>query len=256
MKYFKLVVLLFCVVQTVSAKVQSVLDYAALWQDYRKSAATLQPAYNFPYQGCFDKAAKKYKVPMTLLLAIARGESDFNSSARSSANAIGVMQIVWPGTAKYLGIHSLKQLQKPCVNIDAGARYFRELLDRYHGDPHRALAAYNYGPGRIGVKGGAIPKGAIWYSGYIYDHLQYVLGAKGKAGGDYRQELKWPLLVFDQPYRAKAFVSYLQSRDKTLRLEWFDRGFGRFQVVALYRAKTKSALRARLQRLGFDPGTV
>ena len=232
-------------------------DYEVLWQDYLIKAKTLKPAMQFPYQSCFKQAAKHYDVPLTLLLAIARGESDFDSHARSSANAVGIMQILWPDTARHLGIDNLKTLQKPCVNIDAGARYFRELLDRYHDDPHLALAAYNYGPGRIQQSGRNVPKGAVWYSGYIYDHLQYVLNADGGTlGKDYKKVLKWPLVVFDKPFRAQAFVAYLKSQDANLKLDWFDRGFGRFQVVALYRKANKAKLEARLEKLGFYPEPI
>ncbi|MCH8136086.1 MAG: transglycosylase SLT domain-containing protein, partial [Proteobacteria bacterium] len=70
----------------------------------------LEPAYRFPYSTCFSVAALEHDLPETLLLAVARGESDFEATARSRANAHGVMQILWPGTAKHLGIHRLSEL--------------------------------------------------------------------------------------------------------------------------------------------------
>ena len=90
------------------------------------------------------------------------------------------MQILWPDTARHLGIYRLSQLYDPCTNIDAGARYLKELLGNYDDNLHLALAAYNYGPSRIAKDGFNIPSGAEWYSGYIYRHLNYVLGDGSK----------------------------------------------------------------------------
>ena len=126
-----LAVALFAVVTTASSAKET--DYDSAWQAYTTSGAQLEPAYRFPHATCFGAAAIQYDLPETLLLAVARGESDFEATARSRANAHGVMQILWPDTANHLGIHRLSQLYDPCTNIDAGARYLRELLGIYDG---------------------------------------------------------------------------------------------------------------------------
>jgi soluble lytic murein transglycosylase-like protein len=145
------------------------------------------------------------------------------------------MQILWPTTANHLGFERLEQLYDPCRNVDAGARYLKELLARYDGDLHLSLAAYNYGPGRIPTDGGLIPRGAEWYSGYIYRHLRYVLGDRRPAGrSDWRGEGEIELAVFAAPYRAEAFVQTLQAAAPGLRLEWFRQDVARFRVVMLY----------------------
>lgn len=230
-------------------------DYDAAWRDYTVTKATLVPAYTFPYATCFKVAALEYDLPESLLLAVARGESDFEATARSRANAHGVMQILWPGTARHLGINRLSDLYDPCTNIDAGARYLRELLDQYKGNVHLALAAYNYGPSRIAEDGGVIPSGADWYSGYIFRHLQYVLGsATGNKVPDtlYSSVGQSTLLTFGEPYRAAAFVDRLEAESPDLNLDWFRRGTGEFEVVLTYadRAEFDNAAR-RLQRSGF-----
>jgi soluble lytic murein transglycosylase-like protein len=73
-------------------------------------------------------------------------ESNFDPFAVSSAGARGLMQIM-PETGQDLG---LVNPFDPRENILAGARYFKELLDRFHGSIPLALAGYNAGPERVG----------------------------------------------------------------------------------------------------------
>jgi len=231
-------------------------DLDAAWQNYSANQTSLEPAYTFPHATCFSVAALEYDLPESLLLAVARGESDFKATARSRANAHGVMQILWPGTAKYLGIHRLSDLYDPCTNIDAGARYLKELLKRYDGNVHLALAAYNYGPGRIAEDGFGIPSGAVWYSGYIYRHLNYVLGgssvAKPAPDTLYSAIGQSTLLTFGEPYRAEAFIERLEKRSSELNLDWFRRGIGEFEVVMTYANREEYDRSARqLARAGF-----
>ena len=214
------------------------VDLDAAWSAYRDGGVHNDPAYVFPYSSCFGAAAAEHKLPLTLLLAVARGESDFEATARSRANAHGVMQILWPVTAKHLGIHRLSELYDPCTNIEAGARYLRELVDRYDGNLHLALAAYNYGPNRIPLNAEKIPEGASWYSGYIYRHLNYVLGdvsrPRSVAGSLYSELGQSTLLTFGEPYRAAAFIERLERAAPELNLDWFRRGTGEFEVVMSY----------------------
>ncbi len=210
----------------------------ASWRNYASNQSALSPAYTFPHATCFRVAALEHDLPESLLLAVARGESDFNETARSRANAHGVMQILWPGTAKHLGIHRLSDLYEPCTNIDAGTRYLKELLKTYDGNLHLALAAYNYGPGRISKSGDGIPSGAVWYSGYIYRHLNYVLGSgsirKPSADTLYSDIGQSTLLTFGEPYRAEAFIERMERQTPELSLDWFRRGTGEFEVVMTY----------------------
>ena len=213
-------------------------DLDAAWQDYSTNRTSLQPAYTFPHATCFRVAALEYGLPESLLLAVARGESDFEATARSRANAHGVMQILWPDTARHLGIRRLSDLYDPCTNIDAGARYLTELLGRYDGNLHLALAAYNYGPGRIARDGRGIPSGAEWYSGYIYRHLNYVIGSGANRNTMpdtlYSDIGQSTLLTFGEPYRAEAFIERLEEQSPELNLDWFRRGTGEFEVVLTY----------------------
>jgi hypothetical protein len=244
----------------VAAKTQPLIDSAALevrWQTYANAALQTRPALDFPYAHCFTRAATAHGLPETLLLAVARGESDFRPDARSKANAIGLMQILWPGTARHLGLETMSEVLDPCTNVDAGARYLKELQQRYRGNLHRTLAAYNYGPARIPVADGRLPAGAVWYSGYIMRHLDYVLNGSRKAtGGAARQRYAGQgrlfVIHFSRPYRAAAFVERLQPGFGDLRLDWFRLADGGFDVVMLYADESERSRGAQLlERMGF-----
>lgn len=230
--------------------VSRAIDLDAAWRNYLNGQTNLAPAYRFPHATCFSVAALEHGLPETLLLAVARGESDFEETARSRANAHGIMQILWPETARHLGIHRLTDLYDPCTNIDAGARYLKELLERYDGNLHLALAAYNYGPGRIATSGKNIPRGAEWYSGYIFRHLNYVMGSGGSrpVRGDalYSDLGQSTLVTFGEPYRADAFIARLEERAPSLNLDWFRRGTGQFEVVLSYADRDEFDASARL----------
>lgn len=241
-------------VATVTAT-QSELDQS--WKSYWNKSNSAIPAATFPYQACFEKAAKENNIPVTLALAISRGESNFNPNAVSKADAIGMMQILWPITARHLGITDKKLLYKPCINIDAGVRYLKEMLDRYNNNVHLTLAAYNYGPGRIKPDDKRVPEGAAWYSGYILNHLRYVLGsaapqARRQAPANYNDEQRLTLITFNKPDKAGAFVDHLRAKAPTVRLDWFDRRLGRWSVDLLYQDEQEKILSSQaLKEAGF-----
>lgn len=228
-------------------------DPATLWQGFLSDAYQLEPTRSFPYESCFRRAAKAHNIPVVLLLAVARGESDFDPLAKSKANARGLMQILWPTTARHLGISRLSELHEPCTNVDAGARYLKELLARYAGNVHRALAAYNYGPNRIAVADSRMPAGARWYSGYIHRHLSYVIGAP-KSGQKlpYAREGKYEVIAFNKPYRAQAFVATLKTALPEVRIDWFRSELGLFRVVIMYEDPEElTQAKQGLRRAGF-----
>jgi soluble lytic murein transglycosylase-like protein len=113
------------------------------------SAMASASGKNYPYMACFEVASRAHDIDLDLLLAVAAVESNWNATARSAANAHGIMQIRWPQTARHLGSRRVAELYNPCLNIDLGARYMHELSQRYNGDVQLMLAAYNYGPTRI-----------------------------------------------------------------------------------------------------------
>ena len=90
-----------------------------------------------------------YDLNPALLAAVIEQESKFRADAKSSAGAIGLMQLL-PATAKGIAIHTggskfvVSDLYTPEINIRDGAWYLHHLMQKY-GDEKIALAAYNAG---------------------------------------------------------------------------------------------------------------
>lgn len=104
--------------------------------------------YGFPYSQCFEQSATKHGLDATFIAAVASVESGLDPRAVSSADALGLMQIKWPLTARELNIYKREDLFDPCINIDAGARYLAQLNKRF-ASSLLALAAYHVGPTRV-----------------------------------------------------------------------------------------------------------
>jgi len=97
---------------------------------------------NNRYDRLIQQAARRHGLAAPLLKAIIKAESDFNPRAVSRKGARGLMQIM-PENFKALKIDDPFD---PHDNIMGGARYFRQLLDRFDGKLPLTLAAYNAGP--------------------------------------------------------------------------------------------------------------
>jgi len=99
-----------------------------------------------------DAAADRYGLPRELVRSVMAAESGFQPLAISPKGAIGLMQLM-PGTAQVLGADP----HDPAQNVDAGARYLRDLLERYNYGLRHALAAYNAGPVAVDRYNGVPP---------------------------------------------------------------------------------------------------
>jgi soluble lytic murein transglycosylase-like protein len=98
-------------------------------------------------QEMITRAAIHNGLPPEIVRSVARAESGYHVDALSPKGAIGLMQLM-PGTAAALNADPYD----PAQNVEAGARYLRDLLLKYENDPHqvtKALAAYNAGPGAV-----------------------------------------------------------------------------------------------------------
>ena len=80
-------------------------------------------------------ASGKHYIDADLIHSIIRQESGGKVHARSVKGAQGLMQLM-PDTAAKLGVTNAYDGN---ANVDAGTRYFRDLLERYHGDMIKAL---------------------------------------------------------------------------------------------------------------------
>jgi soluble lytic murein transglycosylase len=115
-------------------------------------AALLRIAYPAAYGDLASDAAKQHDVSPTLLLALVRQESYYDPDAGSGAGALGLTQVI-PATgqaiATALGVEPFRasDLYRPKVSMNFGASYLSDQLVAFDGDPYRALAAYNGGPG-------------------------------------------------------------------------------------------------------------
>jgi soluble lytic murein transglycosylase len=124
--------------------------------------------------------AQRNALDPVLVMALIHVESRFNSFAVSPVGALGLMQVL-PSTgeeiAAELGIpwHGPQTLFDPIANVRIGVAYLRQLSQRYEDLP-TALAAYNWGPGRIDRRirrGTSLPK----------DYPRLVLEAHARAQG-------------------------------------------------------------------------
>ena len=85
------------------------------------------------------------KIDADFIASVIAAESANNPHAVSPKGAQGLMQLM-PGTASKLGV---KDSFDPEANVDGGVRYLCQLLELYHYDVAKALAAYNAGPQRV-----------------------------------------------------------------------------------------------------------
>lgn len=106
-------------------------------------------------QELVTQAALHAGLPPAIVHSVARAESGYRQEAVSPKGAVGLMQLM-PGTAAALNANPLD----PAQNADAGARYLRNLLQKYQNDPHqvsKAVAAYNAGPAAVDKYDGIPP---------------------------------------------------------------------------------------------------
>ncbi len=142
-----------------AVKVQAA-HLAARWGWYTQSIETLAQVgelddvrlrYPRPYSDFIAEASKLTQLPPDWILAVMRQESLFRGDAVSRAGARGLMQMQ-PSTAA--AVERRWHLPAPdrdlpfdaAADVQLGAAYLRELLDRYGGQLGLSLAAYNAGP--------------------------------------------------------------------------------------------------------------
>lgn len=150
----------------------------ALGADYMVPAsAVANPALhgvNIPpqYAAKVHELAARFDLSPTLIEALVWQESRWRPNALSPVGARGLTQLM-PGTAREMGVNP----DDPLANLEGGARYLRQQLDRFDGNLEKALAAYNAGPGRV-IRANGIPR--------IRETQNYVVSVIGRLSNHSR----------------------------------------------------------------------
>lgn len=115
----------------------------------RQTLEQIFPAPRKDTWNLITEQARAQSLDPYLVLALIKQESAFDDQTYSSAGATGYMQLM-PFTALEMipGVER-HQLNRPEINLQAGTRYIRRMLDRYQGSVPHALAAYNAGPAAV-----------------------------------------------------------------------------------------------------------
>ena len=107
------------------------------------------PALGLSREALYDQlistAAQHYALDPALVKAVIKCESRFDPWAQSPRGAQGLMQLM-PATAEEFAVEDPFE---PAENLAAGAKYLRQLIDKYGGDLALSLAAYNAGPSTV-----------------------------------------------------------------------------------------------------------
>jgi hypothetical protein len=103
--------------------------------------------------GLIRQNGNKYNVDPYLIFLVMEQESHFNTRAVSPKGARGLMQLM-PGTAARFGV---RRPHDAAQNISGGARYLRELLNRFNNRVDLVLASYNAGEGAVAKFGNKVP---------------------------------------------------------------------------------------------------
>jgi len=100
-----------------------------------------------------DRIASQQGVEAPLVQSVIRAESNYNPAAVSPKGAQGIMQLI-PATARRFGVTNTFDVTD---NIQGGVRYLRFLLDYYHDDYTKSIAAYNAGEAAVDKYKGVPP---------------------------------------------------------------------------------------------------
>lgn len=133
--------------------------------------------YKKEYTEYVSKYCKEYKIDENLVYAVIKAESNFEPNAKSSKNAIGLMQLMETtakDVIKKVDIQILDEklqdeLQNAEININLGTKYLSMLMERYQ-NVEIALTAYNAG---IGTVDNWIEKGIIKSDGSDIENIPY-----------------------------------------------------------------------------------
>jgi soluble lytic murein transglycosylase-like protein len=137
------------------------------------------------FDGFIHEASMLYAIPVPLIRAVIRVESDYDPQVVSSVGARGLMQLM-PSVVSDMGV---RNVHDPRENILGGTRLLRILANRYDGDLVRTIAAYHAGAGSLARYGDNVPpyKNTRKYLRMVVDrYYQYVAIERKKRAVDPR----------------------------------------------------------------------
>jgi soluble lytic murein transglycosylase-like protein len=123
-------------------------------------------------RGYFEAAANDTQLPVALLYAVAKVESNLRQSARSAAGARGLLQLM-PATARSLDLDP----DQASSNVLAGARYLKQLFTQFN-SADLAIAAYNAGPTAVAKAGQAPSADVVQYVANVDAQWRSVAGCR------------------------------------------------------------------------------
>ena len=117
----------------------------------RTSGTLWHYLYPQAYWSTVSGQAQEKRLDPYLVLSIMRQESVFDPDVVSPAQAHGLMQLLPSTASRVSGItpETTLPLSDPTFNIQTGAAYLRQLLDRYSENFVLAIAAYNSGENAV-----------------------------------------------------------------------------------------------------------
>ena len=114
------------------------------------SVANCDPLPSDQVDSLIESAASRESLDAALLRGVMRQESAFKPCAVSPRGAQGLMQLM-PATAWQMGVWNPFD---PTQNVNGGAHFLKQLLNRYDGNVGKALGAYNAGPAQVDAADG------------------------------------------------------------------------------------------------------
>ena len=129
------------------------VDRALASMELSEEKKALDVLFPTPYQSSVAQLASHHSVASELIYGVMKQESAFIPDIKSSAGAVGLMQLM-PPTArdmgKKLGVNVPGwKLTNSELNLRLGVTYLRHVLDRFGKNTVLATAAYNAGPHRV-----------------------------------------------------------------------------------------------------------
>jgi soluble lytic murein transglycosylase len=149
------------------ARQETWYDRAINTADTTRDTHNYDLRYLTPYRDLAEAYCREQHLDTAWVFGLMRQESRFVDYAKSSAGAIGLMQIM-PATARWIANqlgdrHAHNGVGNPATNIRFGTYYLKSIYDRLGGSPVLATAGYNAGPGRARKWQGSTPlEGAVY----------------------------------------------------------------------------------------------